>query len=71
MTFQPRVWLALARLFVLSRAPCSQAANMVPRAGTGFNRDVVIENTTSGPPYGGAAELNPGENAAVFCRLIK
>lgn len=44
-----------------------QAADMTPVTVTGFNRDVVVENTTSGPPYVGVAvELNPGENLSFY-----
>jgi hypothetical protein len=53
-------------LLLVLVAPHAFAANMTPVSVTGFNWDVVVENTSTGPPFSTASELNPGEGNAFY-----
>lgn len=58
--------LSCLALYVVFSPASLDAASMTPIVMTGFNADVVVENTSSGAPYATASELNVDEGRAFY-----
>src|SRR5437763_1883398 len=65
----PRMfWKLLLLVFSVSVVPAEvRAAGMTPIAATGYNRDIVVEKTASGPPFSAyALEYDPGSGLVYY-----
>jgi hypothetical protein len=62
------IWKHFLLLFFLSLAQTAlEAANLTPIAASGYNRDIVVENTASGPPFSAyALEYDPGSGLVYY-----
>src|SRR5579871_5860474 len=59
--------LVLIAAVAFAALPGFSSTNMTPVVVTGFNDDLIVESTASGPPFNTVAqELNPGEGNVFY-----